>query len=86
MVTYFLTIDYVLSSDPKVFARVIPTMERVQWLFGTLDTESDCQPLPALIGHYLTYQRSTSKHCFQMQQHQNRVNNECYRRKKTVNQ
>jgi hypothetical protein len=28
MVTYFLTIDYVLSSDPMVLAYVIPTMER----------------------------------------------------------
>jgi hypothetical protein len=28
MVTYFLTIDHVLSSDPKVLAHVIPTMER----------------------------------------------------------
>jgi hypothetical protein len=45
MVTYFLTIDYVLSSDPKVLARVIPTMERDQGLLGTLETESDCQPL-----------------------------------------
>jgi hypothetical protein len=36
MVTYFLTIDHVLSSDPKVLARVIPTMERAQGLLGTL--------------------------------------------------
>jgi hypothetical protein len=28
MVTYFLTVDHVLSSDPQVLARVIPTMER----------------------------------------------------------
>jgi hypothetical protein len=28
MVTYFLTIDHVLSSDPQVLPRVIPTMER----------------------------------------------------------
>jgi hypothetical protein len=41
MVTYFLTIDYVLSSDP-------PTMERAQRLLGTLEAESDCQPLPIL--------------------------------------
>jgi hypothetical protein len=48
MVTYFLMIDYVLSSDPKVLACVIPTMERVQGLLDALEAESDCQPLPAL--------------------------------------
>jgi hypothetical protein len=48
MVTYVLTIDHVLSSDPQVLARVIPTMERVQGLLGTLEVVSDCQPLPAL--------------------------------------
>jgi hypothetical protein len=48
MVTYFLTIDHVLSSDPKVLARVIPTMNRAQGLLGTLEVISDCQPLPAL--------------------------------------
>jgi hypothetical protein len=48
MVTYFLIIDYVLSSDPKVLARVIPTIERAQGLLGTLEAESDCQPFPTL--------------------------------------
>jgi hypothetical protein len=48
MVTYFLTIDLVLSSDPKLLTCIIPTMERVQWLLGTLEVISDCQPLPAL--------------------------------------
>jgi hypothetical protein len=48
MITYFLTIDSVLSSDSKVLAHVIPTMERAQGLLGTLETESDCQTLPAL--------------------------------------
>jgi hypothetical protein len=48
MVTYFLTIDHVLSSDPHVLTRVIPTMERTQGLLGTLEVISDCQPLPAL--------------------------------------
>jgi hypothetical protein len=48
MVTYFLTINHVLSSDPQVLTRVIPTMERAQGLFGTLEVVSDCQPLPAL--------------------------------------
>jgi hypothetical protein len=28
MVTYFLMVDYVLSTDPKVLTHVIPTMER----------------------------------------------------------
>jgi hypothetical protein len=42
MVTYFLTIDHVLSSDHQVLARVIPTMERAQWLLGTLEIISDC--------------------------------------------
>ncbi len=41
-------IDYVLSSDPKVLTRVIPTIERAQGLLGILEAESDCQPLPAL--------------------------------------
>jgi hypothetical protein len=48
MITYFLTIDHVLSSDPKVLARVILTLERAQGLLGTLEVVSDCQPLPAL--------------------------------------
>jgi hypothetical protein len=48
MVTYFLMIDHVLSSDPKVLARVIPTMEKIEWLLDTLEVISDCQPLPAL--------------------------------------
>jgi hypothetical protein len=48
MVTYFLTIDHVLSSDLQVLARVIPTMERVQGLLGTLEVISDCQPLSTL--------------------------------------
>jgi hypothetical protein len=48
MVTYFLTIDRVLCSDPKVLTRVITTMERAQGLLGTLEVVSDCQPLPAL--------------------------------------
>jgi hypothetical protein len=48
MVTYFLTIDHVLFSDPKVLTRVIPTMERAKGLLGTLEVVSDCHPLPAL--------------------------------------
>jgi hypothetical protein len=48
MVTYFLTIDLVLSSDPKLLTCIISTMERAQWLLGTLEVISDCQPLPAL--------------------------------------
>jgi hypothetical protein len=48
MVTYFLTTDYVLSSDPKMLARVIPTMERAQEFLGTFEVESDCQLLPTL--------------------------------------
>jgi hypothetical protein len=48
MVTYFLTIDHVLSSDPQVLARIIPTMERAQGLLHTLEVVSDCQPLLAL--------------------------------------
>jgi hypothetical protein len=36
MVTYFLTIHYVLSSDSKVLTRVIPTMERAQGLLAHL--------------------------------------------------
>jgi hypothetical protein len=48
MVTYFLTIDHVLSGNPQVLARVIPTIERAQGLFGTHEVIFDCQPLPAL--------------------------------------
>jgi hypothetical protein len=48
MVTYFLTVDHVLSSDPQVLAHVIPIMERAQGLLDTLEVVSDCQPLPAL--------------------------------------
>jgi hypothetical protein len=48
MVTYFLTIDHVLSNDPKVLVRVISTLERAQGLLDILEVVSDCQPLPAL--------------------------------------
>jgi hypothetical protein len=48
MVTYFLTIDHVLSSDHQVLAHVIPTMERAQGLLGTFEVVSDCQSFPAL--------------------------------------
>jgi hypothetical protein len=48
MVTYFLMIDHILSSDSKVLTRVRPTMERAQGLLVTLEVVSDCQPLPAL--------------------------------------
>jgi hypothetical protein len=48
MVTYFLTIDHVLSNDPRVLARVIPTMERAQGLLGKLEVISDCHLLPTL--------------------------------------
>jgi hypothetical protein len=48
MVTYFLTIDYVLSSDLKMLTRVISTIKRAQWLLVTIEAESDCQQLPIL--------------------------------------
>jgi hypothetical protein len=48
MITYFLTIDHVFSSDPKVLTHVILTMERVQGFLDTLEIVSNCQPLPAL--------------------------------------
>jgi hypothetical protein len=48
MVTYFLTIDHVLSSDPQVLACVITTVERAQGLLGTLEVVLSCQSLPAL--------------------------------------
>jgi hypothetical protein len=35
-------IDHVLSSDPQVLARVIPTMERAQGFLGTHEIVSDC--------------------------------------------
>jgi hypothetical protein len=37
MVTYFLTIDHILSNDPKVLARVIYTMKRAQGLLSTFE-------------------------------------------------
>jgi hypothetical protein len=49
MVTYFLTINHVLSSDTQVVTHVILTMERAQWLLGTLEVVFDCQSLPALM-------------------------------------
>jgi hypothetical protein len=48
MVTYFLKIDHVLSSDLQVLARVISTIERAQGLLGALEVVSDCQSLPTL--------------------------------------
>jgi hypothetical protein len=48
MITYFLMIDHVLSSDPKVLTREISTMKRAQGLVGTLEVVSNCQPLPTL--------------------------------------
>jgi hypothetical protein len=48
MVTYFLTINQVLSSDPQMLACVIPTMERAQGLLGTLEVISKCQLFPTL--------------------------------------
>jgi hypothetical protein len=48
MVTYFLMIDYVLSSDPKLLTRIIPIMERTQGLLDTLEAESDYQPCHVL--------------------------------------
>jgi hypothetical protein len=48
MITYILTIDYVLSCDPKVLTRVLPIIERAQGLLGTLEAESDCRSLPVL--------------------------------------
>jgi hypothetical protein len=48
MITYFLMIDHVLSSDHQVLARIIPTIERAQRLLGILEVVSDYQPLPAL--------------------------------------
>jgi hypothetical protein len=48
MITYFLTIDHVLSSDPKMLTRVIPTMKKAQGLLDILEVVSDCQPLPVL--------------------------------------
>jgi hypothetical protein len=48
MVTYFLMINHVLSSDSQVLACVIPTMERAQGLLGTPEVVSNCQPLLAL--------------------------------------
>jgi hypothetical protein len=35
--TYIFTINYVLSTCPKVLAHVVPVMERTQGLLGTLE-------------------------------------------------
>jgi hypothetical protein len=39
--TYIFTIDYVLSTCPKVLAHIIPAIERIQGLLGTLKAVSD---------------------------------------------
>jgi hypothetical protein len=41
MMTYIFTIDYILSTCPKVLAHVIPVMERTQGLLGTLEVVFD---------------------------------------------
>jgi hypothetical protein len=41
MMTYIFMIDYVLSTWLKVLAHIIPTMERTQGLFGTLEAVFD---------------------------------------------
>jgi hypothetical protein len=38
---YTFTIDYVLSTCPKVLTHVIPAMERTQRLLGTLEVIYD---------------------------------------------
>jgi hypothetical protein len=48
MVTYFLTIDNVLSSDPRMLTCVIATMERAQGLLDTIKIIFNCQLLPTL--------------------------------------
>jgi hypothetical protein len=44
--THILMIDYVLPTCPKVLAHVIPTMERIQGLLGTLEDIFDGQSFP----------------------------------------
>jgi hypothetical protein len=41
MMTYIFTIDYVLSTCPKMLAHVIPIIERAQGLIGTLEAIFD---------------------------------------------
>jgi hypothetical protein len=41
MMTYNFTIDYVLSTCPKVLTHVIPAMERKQGLLGKLEAIFD---------------------------------------------
>jgi hypothetical protein len=41
MMTYIFTINFVLSTCPKVLTHVIPAMERIQWLLGTLEAIFD---------------------------------------------
>jgi hypothetical protein len=41
MMIYTFTIDYVLSTCPKVLTHVIPAMERTQRLLGTLEVIYD---------------------------------------------
>jgi hypothetical protein len=41
MMTYIFMIDSILFTCPKVLARVIPAMERTQWLLGTLEAVFD---------------------------------------------
>jgi hypothetical protein len=37
MMIYIFTIDYVLTTCPKVLTHVIPIIERTQVLFGTFE-------------------------------------------------
>jgi hypothetical protein len=39
--TYIFTIDSVLSTCPKLLTHVIPAIERIQGLLGTLKVVSD---------------------------------------------
>jgi hypothetical protein len=41
MMTYIFVIDSVLPIGPKVLAHVIPTMERIHGLLGTLEVIFD---------------------------------------------
>jgi hypothetical protein len=48
MLTYIFMIDFVLHTDPKVLAHIIPAMERTQGLLSTLEAVFGSQMFPIL--------------------------------------
>jgi hypothetical protein len=41
MMPYIFMIDYIMPTGPKVLEHIIPTMEKIQGLLGTLEAVFD---------------------------------------------